>query len=273
MALPVLPAVIPPSIAGETNGHISADKLTNVGGTSVRLLADEAAVSFVILRDACLLATGVFLYIMAGGAYRSYVEQETEFRKRYQTPAVPGLPPSKYRTFEGKLWSLRPGFASLATPGTSNHGFAIAVDVAQPIIDAETGKVIGSILISLTPAWGWLLAHAVAYGWSWELQDEPWHLRLVSLPVPIPIPEDDVPTEIKLVASDHTTFVWNPPTNTLRWVNDGNVDALEPASAFLAVYSDTIPNGNHVDQAIWSLIGNTVKAGKPPGDGMYAGAW
>lgn len=89
--------------------------------------------------------------------------------------------------------------------------------------------------------------------------------------------DDDVPTEIKLVAADHTTLVWNPPTNTLRWVNDGNVDALEPASAFLAVFDGsagaTLPNGNSVDDGIRSLISNTVKAGRAPGSGSFANAW
>lgn len=284
VALPVLPAVIPPSIVGQTNGHISADHLTNVGGPEVRLLADEAAISFVRLRDACLLGSGVFLYIMGGGAYRSYDEQVALFRQRYQTPPKAGLPADHYRTWNGVRYSLKPGYASAAVPGTSNHGLGIAVDVAEPVIDPDTGKVMGTIGIASSPAWGWLLGHAVAYGWSWEFPQEPpsgepWHLRLVSLPVPIPIPEDDdVPTEIKLVASDHTTFVWNPPTNTLRWVNDGNVDALEPVSAFAVVYDTfvppgVIPNQNSVDDAIHSLIVNTVKAGVAPNGGMFQGAW
>jgi hypothetical protein len=92
------------------------------------------------------------------------------------------------------------------------------------------------------------------------------------------IPEDDeVPTEIKLVAADHTALVWNPPTNTLRWVNDGNVDALEPATAFLKVYDgaagEALPNGNSVDDGIRSLISNTVKAGRAPNSGAFINAW
>lgn len=89
--------------------------------------------------------------------------------------------------------------------------------------------------------------------------------------------DDDVPTEIKLVAGDHTTMVWNPPTNTLRWVNDGNVDALEPATAFLAIYDGaagaTLPNGNSVDEGIRSLISNSVKAGRAPNSGAFINAW
>jgi hypothetical protein len=56
-------------------------------------------------------------------------------------------------------------------PGTSNHGWALAVDTGEERDnDAGTESLDAGTL-------NWLLAHALDFGWSWELQSEPWHLR------------------------------------------------------------------------------------------------
>lgn len=100
-----------------------------------------------------------------------------------------------------------------------------------------------------------------------------WNLDAFRGDVAAPPGDDHMPTEIKLIASDHTTFVWNPPGNTLRWVSDGNVDALQPATAFAAVYSGTIPNASSVDDAIRSLLTNTDQTGRAPNAGLFVNAW
>jgi LAS superfamily LD-carboxypeptidase LdcB len=51
----------------------------------------------------------------------------------------------------------------MATPGSSNHNLGIAIDVAN-----ANGKVLE-----------WMKHNIEAYGFSWELQEEPWHIRLV----------------------------------------------------------------------------------------------
>ena len=51
----------------------------------------------------------------------------------------------------------------MAAPGTSNHNLGIAIDVAN-----ANGKILE-----------WLLANADDYGFTWELQEEPWHIRYV----------------------------------------------------------------------------------------------
>lgn len=189
MTFPVLAGIRPPSIGSAQNGHISADALVNVGGTKIRMLAAEAAEQFVRLRNLIRVEVGVELGILPGGAYRSYDEQVGLFRVRYQTPPVAGR---STRTWEGKVWSLRPGVAMAAVPGTSNHGLGAAVDVCE--MNLDTGQYMA---ITSSAAWPWLLDNATSLGWSWELQSEPWHLRLVALPETPPAPHppgDDMAT-------------------------------------------------------------------------------
>lgn len=61
----------------------------------------------------------------------------------------------------------------MAVPGTSNHNLGIAIDIAN-----ASGKRLE-----------WLLKHAQSFGFSWEVQSEPWHLRYVT--------GDNVPTRVK----------------------------------------------------------------------------
>lgn len=51
----------------------------------------------------------------------------------------------------------------MAAPGSSNHNLGIAIDVAN-----ANGKILE-----------WLRANADDYGFTWELQEEPWHIRYV----------------------------------------------------------------------------------------------
>lgn len=75
-----------------------------------------------------------------------------------------------YRTFDAqvRLYGQKPALA--AVPGTSNHGWGLAVDLC-----AGAGTF-------GTPQYGWLAANAPAFGWvnpSWARQgagrEEPWH--------------------------------------------------------------------------------------------------
>ncbi|MGA0710175.1 MAG: D-alanyl-D-alanine carboxypeptidase family protein [Ilumatobacteraceae bacterium] len=108
-----------------------------------------------------------------GRIYRSYERQEALFRERY----VPTFNPLKCsttgsRTWNGKRWWRLRGKAPAATPGTSNHGLGLAVDVALGDHPSRA-KPIG-------PAMDWMVAFAPQFGFSWELQSEPWHIRYVA---------------------------------------------------------------------------------------------
>jgi len=94
-----------------------------------------------------------------------------------------------------------------AVPGTSNHGWGCAVDVAL----GGYGNAATSVAF---PFLSWAIEHAHQYGWSWEVQSEPWHLRLVSFEsVMDDIQQDEAP---------------EPPRPTLRvGSRGGQVAALQ----------------------------------------------
>lgn len=189
MTFPVLPGVRPPSIRDSANGQIPADLLVNVRTYEDYdvYLAVEAATLWGQLRVACFEATGCRLAISGGGAYRTLGQQVTLFLQRYEYPAQGGLPADRYRTYLGRRYSLRKGMAAAATPGTSNHGLGAAVDTE--VINPTTRAVTATIA---SPAWTWLLQNAVRLGWSWELQSESWHLRMIRLPSAPSDEEDEV---------------------------------------------------------------------------------
>lgn len=85
-------------------------------------------------------------------------------------PAAAGLVPtgpmSSYRTYDEQVYLYRlykEGKGNLAAvPGTSNHGWGIAVDLREPWMRA------------------WLDAHGAAFGWAkTEAPSEWWHMNFV----------------------------------------------------------------------------------------------
>jgi hypothetical protein len=131
------------------------------------------ATCWIALREAVKQHFGVEFVILGGGAYRDFDAQVRLFEQRYQFPAVPGLAADRYRHWNGRRYSLRDHMASAASPGTSNHGRGAAVDAA---IRAADGQVLA--ITARGDVFAWLLDHAGEFGLSWELQSEPWHLRV-----------------------------------------------------------------------------------------------
>lgn len=106
--------------------------------------------------------------------YRSLEMQEYGFFQRYTDKPKKNLLKQKPKIYKGKAWYLRKGNAPLAVPGTSNHNLGIAIDIAN-----ASGKRLD-----------WLLKNALDFGFSWELQSEPWHLRYTA--------GDNVPERVKI---------------------------------------------------------------------------
>ena len=67
----------------------------------------------------------------------------------------------KPRLFNGQNWYLKPGNAPIAQPGKSHHNWGISVDVSE-----ASGE-----------RFEFMKAHALEYGFSWELDSEPWHIN------------------------------------------------------------------------------------------------
>lgn len=114
----------------QENGRLNASglKALSVGGR----LTPGAADAFEQLRSAGSRAGVNVTITSAADAYRLYEIQERIFTERYQT-AYTQYAPGKVdrRLWQGRAWFRRAGTAAAAVPGTSNHGWALAVDIAN----------------------------------------------------------------------------------------------------------------------------------------------
>lgn len=174
----------------QENGKLSLSTLTrlSVGG----YLTTAAANSFERLRLAGA-RDGVNVTITStADAYREYAIQERIFTERY-LPTYTQYAPGKVdrRLWQGRYWFRRAGTAAAAVPGTSNHGWAIAIDIAN----------VGGFNSTF---YRWLSNNAPALGWSNDegrSVNEAWHWTFrtsqdtggggSSAPTPTPTPEED----------------------------------------------------------------------------------
>ena len=137
-------------------------KFQNGSNAKLHFLAANA---WHALRDAAA-AEGIKLKpTSAGDGYRSLDSQTRAFKTRFvDNKDDPNVAiPYVTRTFQGKTWYLKKGFAPLASPGTSNHNWGLAVDIW-----GASDKV----------RQNWLIKNIKKFGFSWELvPQEPWHIR------------------------------------------------------------------------------------------------
>lgn len=178
MTLPIMPVTKPADLRLAQNGRLTPCQLTSVTfpGVGHMSLHPTAARAWSALTVACYAATK--LSLSGTGCYRSYDQQLSLFNARYTStynPAVNVL--TSRRTWLGKRWWLRRGMAPVAVPGTSNHGLGIAVDAGWWAGNNLPGLSDIAGVTAKPVGWGWLQNEATKYGWSWELQSEPWHLR------------------------------------------------------------------------------------------------
>ena len=157
--LPIRTVSMPKDLKDQENGSLNAKLLKPITGGKMHHLAADA---FNAMSAAATKAKIELKPTSSADAYRPLSVQEAGFLKRYTNSAKGSVgTPRKYK---GKLWWLKKGFAPMAVPQTSNHGWGLAVDIA----DINQKKL------------EWLLQNAAAFGFSWELQNEPWHLRYVA---------------------------------------------------------------------------------------------
>jgi peptidoglycan hydrolase-like protein with peptidoglycan-binding domain len=199
-SLPVSKAAIPSWVKAHGNGEIPERRMTKVAPIGSGYLISEAAGAWRNLQNAA--AAAGFTLTMTG-AYRTYASQQSLFQDRYVTFDTGG---------SSKVWNntrywLKPGMAMAGVPGTSNHGWGCAVDAALGGYGNDAKPVSERFL-------SWAIEHAGQHGWSWEVQSEPWHLRLVSFETVLDTTEIGDPPE--------------PPRPTLRMGSrGGQVAALQ----------------------------------------------
>ena len=178
MALPVRRLAVPPIVKKYPNGDLPLDVLVAI--KPYGYLYRTAAASWTAMKKAAKKDGVVLKPTSAMDAYRPVTVQRSVFFQRYTTTKIDGRPT---RTYSGKTWWLKPGLAPLASPGTSNHGLGLAVDIFGV---SQEGRL------------EWLLQHVDRFGWSWEVQSEPWHIRYVlgdDLPEGVQLPTATVDSE------------------------------------------------------------------------------
>lgn len=164
MTLVVLPIAGYPSVlAGQKNGQLPDSILRHlvVPNQPEIVLIDpvmrgwKALRYYVGLEGAVLKSSGKY------DSYRPLVIQTEIFNDRYQEEYTPW----GSKTCSGKTWyKVSRTVATAACPGTSNHGWAMAIDcnLSDPKVQPALEK--------------W----AVKCGFSWELiPEEPWHIRWI----------------------------------------------------------------------------------------------
>ena len=137
--LPV-PGPVSPAWGGYSNGQIPADALCALGVGRHALRCDAAA---------------------------SYASMSTAFASTFGSPLCIT---DSYRSFASQVSAYARKPALAAYPGTSNHGWALAVDLC------------GGINVAGSPQWTWMTANAGHFGFvqpDWARpgaeKPEPWH--------------------------------------------------------------------------------------------------
>lgn len=154
MKYPVKKVVLPADLKGKENGKLPANLLAEVRGGHMH---HKAAKAYTAMQKEARKAGIILDPTSSADTYRRFSIQLKTFLHRYDTTVRKSAP----KKYQGKLWWLKPGFAGAAVPGTSNHGWGLAIDLKgcnQKMIE-------------------WLLKNADRFGFSWEAQSEPWHIR------------------------------------------------------------------------------------------------
>ena len=111
-----------------------------------------ASLSRMIARAVAETGTNFQVY----DAYRPISEQ-VKWLKEYYEVARAGKRYNSIRVYGGKRWGQKPGKPRAATPGTSNHGLGISIDVHPG------------------PIHTWLKRNGARFGWVNDVPSEPWH--------------------------------------------------------------------------------------------------
>jgi len=198
----------PQTLQGRTNGKLPDKILKQVGPSGwLEVTAARAWAALV----AAAARDGFALTWTYGGTYRTYQQQHDLFMRRYTPDFVAGRnTTASSRTFNGRRWYKLLGVAAAASPGTSNHGWALAIDCA---LDLDLSDGVGPDDATwIGPALDWMLANVEQYGFSWELQSEPWHIRYVA--------GDDLPAAVR--SEEHTSELQSPMYLVCRLLLDKN---------------------------------------------------
>lgn len=253
MTLIVKPIVFPVSLKNVVNGKLPTDLLVQVHPRgSLHPLTARAWKALVSEAG----ANGLPMTFTYGGMYRPYADQEALFKQRYTTTFLSGRP---YKIWNNVRWYQKPNTAMAAVPGTSNHGLGLAIDTA---FDTDPTDGLGpddAAGISSHPKWAFFRDVLVPkYGFSFEAQSEPWHIRYVA--------GDNVPMAVLLFEASHLPpEPPKPPTPGVNYVQasvklgsvGADVYALQAVIKFKA--GQSVPVNGTFDAATDTALKNVQK--------------
>lgn len=167
----VLRIVMPSDLEGQENGKLDNNLLRKLHGTR-GAMHHKAATAFNCLQLYAYFNDVDLQSTSTADTYRSYDRQERTFLDRYSSSWTNRIPPVSRKWGSKRYW-LKKGRAPSATPGTSNHGWGLAIDIAGAS-GARLAWMLGSS--------GWT-SPVLQYGFSWEVVSgknaESWHIRYV----------------------------------------------------------------------------------------------
>lgn len=213
MALPVVSVTLSSSLVWQSNGQLDSSLLVNIHPKG--LLHRQTARAWHALVAECG-RIGLPLTFTYGGCYRTYDSQYNLFMSRYTQVSYASyllLSSSKRKTWlrngQNTYWKLKDGYAMAAVPGRSNHGLGIAIDTA---FDRDPSDGLGpddASGISGHPQFAWFRDNIWRFGFSFEVQSEPWHIRYFA--------GDNIPQAVLDHEQGVNAPVWPPfdPANAL----------------------------------------------------------
>ena len=266
MLLPIATVVMPTDLLDALNGKLTDSVLVSrqfPGHGSTSKAHHLGLRAFDALAAGCRDGTGFELTVSGpADAYRDFDNQLKAFKDRYREVSHGEFlnAPKTRRQYDGRFFVLKdPKAFALASPGRSNHGWGLAFDLAV----FRNGKVEA---VRSSGAWDWVFANAERFGFSWELQSEPHHVRLVT--------GDELPDAVREHGGDApvTRGIVTPPSPPTPPATEPD----EPALIFDAPPADPFDLGLGVDdphRVRWlQAILNEREWGSPAVSGTFDAA-
>lgn len=180
MLLPVVPVKLPADLKGIPNGQLPKRLLRPIEPSG--RLHHFAAEAWAWLREK---AAEEKLTLAQVGDYRSLEQQIALFKTRMRPYPDAKRKTQTTRKWNGETWYLHVG-APVATPGTSNHGFALAIDAALVLKNGTVVSITTKPVKARRSGLAFLAEYAPQIGFSWEIPKvEPWHIRYVTGRAPV----------------------------------------------------------------------------------------
>lgn len=229
----------------DRNGQLPKASLSAI--STPGQLRSDAAASFERLRAAAKADGFNMGTTTVDQAYRPDDRQVYYLERYYDHTWRPGLTVGNggVRHYAGKTWYRKPGYPTAAEPGTSNHGWGVAVDF-QGLGGwaGYQGKPEGR-------GYAWMRKHAREFGWTNDEGrriNEPWHWDYVpdldqhkndghgrSSTTTVHFDELEGFTMRKLKSTGKDQTLKAGTWTTVRVDDDGNLSLASGAGEFLSI--------------------------------------